>query len=350
MYIDFLYSLRYIKYVLFGGKKLKIIYDATGGDNPTEIIKGAIEAKKEFGIDIFIIGNEDKIINTLRELNYSEDIEIINVSEVIENTDEPAFAIRKKKDSSIVKAMNMLKDEKADGFISAGSTGALLAGGIFIVGRSEGVKRASLPTSIPGYKTSTLIIDSGANMDVDSDLILQFAKMGEVYLEEFYNIKSPKVGLLNVGAEKGKGNDLTKESYELLEKSELNFIGNVEARDIPSTEADLLVCDGFAGNILLKSIEGTSEFILKSIFTNLGKSDISSDSKKEMSIVLKEFFKKLDYSEVGGTMLLGLKKPVIKAHGSSNSVAILNATRHCIEIINKDIIKKIENNLGGNNL
>lgn len=329
---------------------MKIIYDASGGDNHSEIIKGAVEASENFDIDVVLIGNADEINTELKKLNYSKNVDVINTSEVIENTDEPAFAIRKKKDSSIVVSMNMLKENKADGFISAGSTGALLAGGLFIVGRSKGVKRVSLPTSIPGYKKGTLIIDSGANMDIDKELILQFAHMGVVYLKEFLNIDNPKVGLLNVGSEKGKGNNLTKESYELLENSDFNFIGNVEARDIASTEADLLVCDGFAGNILLKSIEGTAEFILKSLAGSIMSQNISDEIKMGASNILKEFSKKLDYKEVGGTMLLGLNKPVIKAHGSSDSRAIVNATKLCIEIINKDIIKKIENNLGGNNL
>ena len=328
---------------------MKVIFDANGGDNPKEIIKGAVDASNEFNIDIIFVGEENFINDCLNDLDYDKDkISIVGASQKIENDEDPAFALRKKKDASIVVALNLLKESKADAVISAGSTGALLAGGLFLVGRIKGVKRAVLPTSIPGLKKSTMIIDSGANMDTDSILLKQFAQMGSVYLKEYYNIDNPKIALLNVGSEKGKGNSLAKETYELLENSNLNFIGNVEAREITNTEADLVLCDGFVGNVLLKGIEGIAEFILKSLFYTLKTGHGSDNEKQFMSNILGNFSKKLDAKEVGGTILLGLEKPIIKAHGNSDAKAIKNACAYAIDIYNKELINKIKNHLEEN--
>lgn len=328
---------------------MKIIFDANGGDEPKHIIKGAVEASKEFNIDAILVGNKSFICDTLKELSYDKDkLTIINASEKIENNEDPAFAIRKKRDSSILVSLKLLKEGNGDTLISAGSTGALLAGGLFIIGRIPSVKRAVLPTIIPGYKSSTMIIDSGANMDCDSSLLKQFAQMGSVFLEEYYGIKNPKIAILNVGSERGKGNNLVKETYEILEKTDLYFIGNVEARDIPSTEANLVICDGFSGNVLLKGIEGISEFILKTLLYSFKNSEFGENNKVEIAKVFNSVSKKLDANEVGGTILLGLNKPIIKAHGNSNDHAIVNACRYALDVYEKNIINTLKNKLGGN--
>ena len=229
---------------------MKLIFDINGGDNKSEIIKGAIEASNEFDTDIILVGREDFIKENLQKLDYNKDkVEIVDAKENIENNEDPAFALRRKKDSSIVIAMTLLKEKKGDALISAGSTGALLAGGLFIVGRIKGIKRAVLPTTIPGMKSNTMVIDSGANMDTNPELLLEFATLGEVFLKEYYKIDSPRVGLLNVGSEEGKGNSLYKETYKVLKDSNINFVGNIEARDIMNNEVDLLVCDGFDGKM-----------------------------------------------------------------------------------------------------
>ena len=322
---------------------MKLIFDINGGDNKAEIIKGAIDASKEFDKEIILVGREDFIKENLQELDYDkEKIEIINASENIENNEEPVLALRKKKDSSIVKAMTLLKGKKADALISAGSTGALLGGGIFLVGRIKGIKRGVLPTLIPGLKSNTLVIDSGANMDTSPELIEEFAVLGDIFLREYYKIESPRIGLLNVGAEEGKGNKLYKEAYQKLKESDLNFVGNIEARDIMDNDVDLLVCDGFDGNVLLKSIEGVIDFATKSVFHGIATSDLDDKSKKAFTEFLMNKFKNLDAKEVGGTILLGVDGNIIKAHGNSDAKAIKNAAKYAIDIVESNIVEKIK--------
>lgn len=323
---------------------MKLIFDINGGDNKSEIIKGAIEASNEFDTDIILVGREDFIRENLEGLDYNKDkVEIVDAKDNIENNEDPAFALRRKKNSSIVVAMTLLKEKKADAIISAGSTGALLAGGLFIVGRIKGIKRAVLPTLIPGNKSNTLVIDSGANMDTDSDLLLQFAMLGDVFLKEYYQIKSPRISLLNVGSEEGKGNSLYKEAYNKLNDSSLNFVGNIEARDIMNNDVDLVVCDGFDGNILLKSIEGVINFAVKNVFHIIEKSDFDPDSKNKFTKFLMTKFKALDAKEVGGTILLGIDGNIVKAHGNSDSRAIKNAAKYAINIVESNIVNKIKN-------
>ena len=327
---------------------MKLIFDINGGDNKSEIIKGAIEASNEFDTDIILVGREDFIKENLQELDYNKDkVEIVDAKENIENNEDPAFALRRKKDSSIVIAMTLLKEKKGDALISAGSTGALLAGGLFIVGRIKGIKRAVLPTTIPGMKSNTMVIDSGANMDTSPELLLEFATLGEVFLKEYYKIDSPKVGLLNVGSEEGKGNSLYKETYKVLKDSNINFVGNIEARDIMNNEVDLLVCDGFDGNILLKSIEGVVDFAVKNVFHSLEKSDLDDESKALFSKFLMTKFKNLDAKEVGGTILLGIDGNIIKAHGNSDERAIKNAAKYAISIVESNVVKKIKDKVEG---
>lgn len=322
---------------------MKLIFDINGGDNKSEIIRGAIEASNEFNVEVILVGREDFISENLGELNYDRNkIEIVDAKENIENNEDPAFALRRKKDSSIVKSMELLKSKKADAIISAGSTGALLAGGIFIVGRIKGIKRAVLPTVIPGLKSNTMIIDSGANMDTDADLLKEFAMLGDIFLREYYKIEIPKVGLLNVGTEEGKGNSLSKETFEELKNSELNFVGNIEARNITNNDLDLVVCDGFDGNILLKSIEGVVEFSIKNILQTIEKSNFDNEIKNKLNKNLMSSFKDLDAKKVGGTLLLGIDGNIIKAHGNSNSEAIKNAAKYAIDIVESNIVKKIK--------
>ena len=322
---------------------MKLIFDINGGDNKSEIIRGAIEASNEFNVEVILVGREDFISENLSELNYDRNkIEIVDAKENIENNEDPAFALRRKKDSSIVKSMELLKSKKADAIISAGSTGALLAGGIFIVGRIKGIKRAVLPTVIPGLKSNTMIIDSGANMDTDADLLKEFAMLGDIFLREYYKIESPKVGLLNVGTEEGKGNSLSKETFEELKNSELNFVGNIEARNITNNDLDLVVCDGFDGNILLKSIEGVVEFSIKNILQTIEKSNFDNEIKNKLNKNLMSSFKDLDAKKVGGTLLLGIDGNIIKAHGNSNSEAIKNAAKYAIDIVESNIVEKIK--------
>ena len=327
---------------------MKLIFDINGGDNKSEIIKGAIEASNEFDTDIILVGREDFIKENLQKLDYNKDkVEIVDAKENIENNEDPAFALRRKKDSSIVIAMTLLKEKKGDALISAGSTGALLAGGLFIVGRIKGIKRAVLPTTIPGMKSNTMVIDSGANMDTSPELLLEFATLGEVFLKEYYKIDSPKVGLLNVGSEEGKGNLLYKETYKVLKDSNINFVGNIEARDIMNNDVDLLVCDGFDGNILLKSIEGVVDFAVKNVFHSLEKSDLDDESKALFSKFLMTKFKNLDAKEVGGTILLGIDGNIIKAHGNSDERAIKNAAKYAISIVESNVVKKIKDKVEG---
>ena len=322
---------------------MKLIFDINGGDNKADIIKGAIDASKEFDKEVILVGREDFIKENLEELDYDKErIEIINASENIENNEEPVLALRKKKDSSIVKAMTLLKEKKADALISAGSTGALLGGGIFLVGRIKGIKRGVLPTLIPGLKSNTLVIDSGANMDTSPELLEEFAVLGDIFLREYYKIESPRIGLLNVGAEEGKGNKLYKEAYQKLKESDLNFIGNIEAREIMDNNVDLLVCDGFDGNVLLKSIEGVVDFATKSVFHGIATSDLDDKSKKAFTDFLMNKFKNLDSKEVGGTILLGIDGNIIKAHGNSDAKAIKNAAKYAIDIVESNIVEKIK--------
>lgn len=329
---------------------MKLIFDINGGDNREEIILGALEASKEFNTDIILVGDEDFAKSVLEKNEYDRDrVEIVDAKENIENSEDPAFAIRRKKDSSIVVALKLLKDNKDYAFISAGSTGALLAGGLFIVGRIKGVKRGVLPVYIPGLKSKTMVIDSGANMDTSPELLLQFANLGKIFLETQYKIENPRIGLLNIGLEEGKGNSLAKETYKLLKESDLNFCGNVESRDISNNDCDLVVCDGFAGNILLKGIEGTANFITKMLFNEVNKSDLDENVKHELFALMKSKLSQLDSNEVGGTLLLGIDGNIVKAHGSSNSVAIKNAAKYAIEINKNNVIDKIKERMGDEN-
>ena len=328
---------------------MKIIVDSMGSDKgPQEIIKGAIDSINELGVEIVIVGEENIIKKELKRYDYPKNsIEIINAKEIISNEDEPVLAIRRKKNSSMVLGLEALANGQGEGFVSTGNTGALLAGGLFIVKRIEGVERAALSTVYPTRKGISFILDVGANVDSKPEYLMQFATMGSIYVEKVLGIKSPTVGLANIGVEEGKGNTLVRESYKLLSNSNLNFIGNVEIRDIPEGIVDIIVCDGFVGNVILKLTEGmaiTMFSTLKEEFESSFKSKIGALMLKSQ---LKSFKNRLDYREYGGAPLLGLKKPVVKAHGSSDAFAIKNAIRQVKTFSDNNVIRIIEENIGG---
>ncbi|MDR7869912.1 MAG: phosphate acyltransferase PlsX [Tissierellaceae bacterium] len=330
---------------------MKIIVDGMGGDNaPVEIVKGAIDALKEYNISIVLVGKEDLINTELNKYNYPKDkVEIIHADDVITNEDDPALAIRRKKNSSMVVGMKALNEGKGDGFVSAGSTGALLAGGLLIVKRINGIDRAALTSVYPTNKGLSLLVDAGANTDSKPEYLKQFGLMGSIYMEKVMGIKNPTVGLANIGTEEGKGNELAKQSYELLKNEDINFIGNIEGRNIPLGDADVIVADGFVGNMILKVTEGVAISLLKEL-----KDVFMTNTKTKLAALLLksnlEAFKgKLDYREYGGAPLLGTKKAIIKAHGSSNAYAIKNAINQAIKFIEKDVIKTIEENINLNN-
>ncbi len=325
---------------------VKIAVDAMGGDNaPFEIVKGAVEAVNEFGSNIILVGPQETIENELAKYSFDKSkISVKNATEVISTEESPTNAIRRKKDSSIVVGLNLVKNGEASAFVSAGSTGAVLTGGTFIIGRIKGIERPALGTCLPTVSGFTFLLDSGANVDCKSNYLLQFAKMASVYVEHVMGVNNPTVGLINIGVEKEKGNALTKETYELLEESGLNFIGNVEPRDIPFQKADVLVCDGFAGNTVLKFAEGLSSAIISII-----KDEITAGLYKIPAAFLikpfKNIKKRFDSEEVGGAPFLGLKSLVVKAHGSSKAKGIKNAIKQCEIFVEKDIVLKIEEQL-----
>lgn len=328
-------------------KRIIVALDAMGGDYaPAEPVKGAIEAIKELNVDIKLVGREDEVKAELAKYQYDKErITIVHAEEVIGTDEVPTMAIRRKKNSSLVVALNMVKNGEADAIVSAGSTGALLTGALFIVGRLEGVERPALGTCLPNRKGFSFLLDSGANVDCKPQYLEQFAKMGSVYMENIFQIKNPEVALVNIGAEKEKGNALTKETYEILEKTEgINFIGNIEPRNIPFGEADVLVCDGFVGNTILKLSEGVSMTIIDVI-----KEEITKGAYKFAAAMLKEPFRKVkkhfDSDEIGGAPFIGLKSLVVKAHGSSNAKAFKNAVRQCVIFTEQDIIGKIKDKI-----
>lgn len=325
---------------------IKIAVDAMGGDNaPAEIIKGAIDSVNEMDAHVILVGQKNVIEAELAKYSYNKNnIDIVEAKEVITTEESPTKAIRSKKDSSMVVGLNLVKQNQADAFVSAGSTGALLTGALFIVGRIKGVERPVLGTCLPTKKGFTFLVDSGANVDCKAKYLEQFAKMSSVYVENMFDIKNPKVAIVNIGAEKEKGNALTKEAYELLEQSNINFIGNIEPREIPFGQADIVVCDGFVGNTILKLSEGLSMALLSII-----KQEITVGHYKIAAAALKKPFgnikKKLDADEVGGAPFLGLKSLVVKAHGSSNAKAIKNAIKQCVLFSEADIISRIQEKL-----
>ena len=323
----------------------RIVIDAMGGDNaPTCNIQGAVDAVNiHKDVHIILVGKEDIIKEGLSEYEYDTSrIEIVNAEENITCDEPPVMAVRRKKDSSIVVGMKLVKEGKADAFLSAGSTGAVLVGGQFIVGRLKGVDRPPLAPLIPTEKGVSLLIDCGANVDARANHLLQFAKMGSAYMEGIVGIKKPKVAIVNIGAEEEKGNMLVKEAYPLLANcSDINFIGSIEARDVPKGDADVIVCEAFVGNVILKLYEGIAATLIKNI-----KDGMKSTFKSKIGALLcksaiKEKLKEFDADTYGGAPLLGLNGLVVKIHGSSHNTEVKNAVAQCIQFKKEDIQGKI---------
>ena len=327
---------------------MRIYIDAMGGDNsPCSKIGGAIKALDHFPkLKIVLAGDKLQIRNELSNKDYDESrLSIDECSETISNNESPVMAIRRKNDSAIVKGMLALREKSVDAFLSAGSTGAVLAGSMFRLGRIKGIDRPAIGTLIPNTKSFSMLIDSGANVDCLPEYLLQFANMGQAYMRGVMKVDSPRIGLINIGAEEEKGDELRKSAYQLLKNSKLNFIGNVEARDIPNNLADVLVCDGFVGNVVLKYTEGVSVALMSML-----KKEIFADKRSKVGAMLakpafKRFKTSLDYSEIGGAPLLGVNGAVIKAHGSSNAHSIYSAIKQAVKMIEADVPELIRQNL-----
>ncbi len=334
---------------------MKIILDAMGGDNaPQAPVLGALEAVKLYGTQITLVGRGEEILQVLKEKGISdlpEGLEIANADDVVDMHDDPAAIVHKRKNSSMVVGLKMLADGQGDAFISAGSTGALLTGATLLVKRVKGMRRAAMCPAMPNKAGGkTLIVDCGANAECTAEFLLQFGLVGSLYAQKTFGVENPRVGLLNIGTEDSKGTPLQKEAYGLLanaaQQGLVNFIGNVEGRDVLLGGVDVVVCDGFSGNVLLKSIEGTAMFMgslmkhkifKRNIFSMLGYLLCKPGVSEVMGM--------MDYREVGGTQFVGIRKPVIKAHGSSDALAFRNAVRQAMDAAKEDFTVQLEQNL-----
>jgi glycerol-3-phosphate acyltransferase PlsX len=314
-------------------KKLTVAVDTMGGDlGYASVVRGAVLAVRDYPfLEIILVGPED-VIKRQPALSGIKGISIAHAPDVITPDESPTLAFRRKKESTIVVGLKLVKEGKAGGFVSAGSTGALLTGATVIVGRKSGVERPVLGTLLPNAKRGfTLLADSGANMDCKPSYLLQFAELGAEYMQKAGGVKEPKIGLLNVGTEAEKGNAITKEAYGLLMNSELNFLGNIEGRDVSSGFVDVAVCDGFTGNVILKHTEGLAKTLMGMVREELMSTTVSKIGALLAKGAFGNLRKRFDYREVGGTPFLGLKSLVVKAHGSSDEKAIKNAIRQCVE-------------------
>ncbi|HBA63781.1 MAG TPA: phosphate acyltransferase PlsX [Lachnospiraceae bacterium] len=323
----------------------RVALDAMGGDNaPAEMVKGAVDAVgKRKEIKVYLVGIEEVIRKELEKYTYDKErIEIVNAAEVIETAEPPVMAIRKKKDSSIVVGMHMVKRKEADAFVSAGSSGAILVGGQVLVGRSKGVERPPLAPLIPTEKGVSLLIDCGANVDARPSHLVQFAQMGSIYMEHVLGVKHPRVAIVNIGAEEEKGNALVKETFPLLKECEgINFVGSIEARDIPHGAADVIVCEAFVGNVILKLYEGIGAVLIKKIKDGMMTTVRSKAGALLVKPALKKTLKTFDASEYGGAPLLGLNGLVVKTHGSSTAKEVSNSIIQCIAFKEEGINEKI---------
>ncbi len=331
---------------------MKIILDAMGGDlAPEAPVMGAVEAAKTFGVEITLVGRGEAILEVLKKHNMETlptGIEIANADDVVDMHDDPGSVIHKRKNSSMIVGLKMLADGQGDAFISAGSTGALLTGATLLVKRVKGIRRAAMGPAMPNKAGGkTVIVDCGANAECSADFLLQFGLVGSAFAKAQLGVKEPKVGLLNIGTEDSKGTQLQKDAYALLtsahENGLIHFVGNVEARDVPLGKVDVVVCDGFSGNVLLKSIEGTAMFMGSLMKNKIFKRSLAS---KIGYLFCKpgvdEVMKMMDYREIGGTQFLGIKKPVIKAHGSSDALAFRNAVKQAADAASRDCNAELE--------
>ncbi|MBQ5734360.1 MAG: phosphate acyltransferase PlsX [Lachnospiraceae bacterium] len=328
---------------------MRVAVDAMGGDNaPVEIVKGAIDAvNRRADIKVILVGKEDIVEKELVKYNYNkEQIEVVNADEVIETGEPPVMAIRQKKQSSIVVALNLVKSKEADAFVSAGSSGAVLVGGQFIVGRIKGIERPPLASLIPSKDGVSLLIDCGANVDARPSHLVQFARMGSIYMEHVVGIKNPRVAIVNIGLEEDKGNMLVKETYPLLSNcTDINFIGNIEAREIPNGYADVIVCDAFVGNVILKLYEGIGSTMISKIKGGLMSSLRSKIGAMLIKPALKKTLKTFDASEYGGAPLLGLNGLVVKTHGNSKAKEVTNSIIQCVTFKEQDVNSKIKESI-----
>ena len=327
----------------------RVALDAMGGDNaPGELVKGAVDAVNgRSDIKVLLVGQQDVVEKELKQYSYpKEQIEVVHAEEVIETAEPPVNAIRKKKQSSIVVGMNMVKQKEADAFVSAGSSGAILVGGQVIVGRIRGIERPPLAPLIPTEKGVSLLIDCGANVDARASHLVQFAKMGSIYMENVVGIKNPRVAIVNIGAEEEKGNALVKETYPLLKEcKDINFVGSIEAREIPHGGADVIVCEAFVGNVILKLYEGLSSTLIGVVKQGMLSSLKSKIGAALALPALKKTLKSFDASQYGGAPLLGLNGLVVKTHGSSKAKEVKNSIIQCVTFKEQDINNKIKKNI-----
>ena len=328
---------------------VRVVVDAMGGDNaPGEIVKGAVEAvQAEKDIKVFLVGRQDAVNAELAKYTYDkEKIEVVHAEEVIEMAEPPVNAIRKKKQSSLVIGMNMIKHQEADAIVTAGSTGATLVGGQVLVGRIKGIERPPLAPLVPTEKGVSLLIDCGANVDARPSHLVQFAQIGSIYMENIVGIKNPRVAILNIGAEEEKGNQLVKETFSLLKECPgINFIGSIEAREIPHGGADVIVCEAFAGNIVLKLYEGVAATLLSKVKEGLMSSLRSKIGALLIKPALKQTLKSFDASQYGGAPLLGLNGLVVKTHGSAKAIDVKNSILQCVTFKQQDINGKIKEHI-----
>lgn len=329
------------------GEDMKILIDVMGGDNAPQVpIEASVKAANELGTHMVLVGDSNVINEELKKYTYPEDkISIVDAPDVITNYEEPAKAVRQRKTASVVVAANMLKKGEGDAMLSMGSTGALLAAGLLIVGRIKGVLRPTLATTLPTAQGPKLLIDAGANTNCRPLNLVQFGVMGDVYMRSLYGIEAPKVGLVSNGEEEGKGDELSKKTYPLLKNSHLNFIGNIEGREIMAGTTDVIVCDGFVGNVILKTVEGMGKVIsdrLKGIFK---KNILSKIGALFVMDGIKDFKKSMDYREYGGAPLLGCKKLVIKGHGSSDLKSAFATIKQAKMFLDADVNGAIEESL-----